>query len=102
MKSNTSVRDMLNKLTKEEVDNDINTRLQNLGSVVTNHVSFSLSKEEKIAIFQDVKMMIQDQISLDLIAGSVINLIEEILKEKESMVSGKTGPKLKGFRRVEE
>jgi hypothetical protein len=72
---------------------------------IKQKVPFSFSKEEKIAIYQDLKARLDDSKSSDEIAKDVLSCMEEHLKDKESEAYGETNPKLKGgkgkFRRVD-
>ena len=68
-------------------------------------VSFALSKEEKIAIYQDVKFRVIDGMTPDAIGKAVVACMEEHLKQKEDQAYGaelvtKSG-KPPAFRRAE-
>ncbi len=67
-------------------------------------VSFALSQEEKIAIYQDVKLRVIDGATPDNIGKAVVACMEQYLAEKEDEAYGLTNSKLTGkggFRRVE-
>lgn len=65
-------------------------------------VSFKLSSEEKLSIYQDVKSRVIHGMTPDSIGKAIVACMDEILKEKEDEAYGTTNPKLKGgFRRVE-
>lgn len=70
-------------------------------------VSFALDKEQKIAVYQDVKHRVIDGATPDDIGKAVVACLEQHLREKEAEAYGKENPKLKGdlkkggFRRAE-
>jgi hypothetical protein len=103
-KGNTSVRDILNKPLPPHGD-FIPERYNDPEPEIKKKVSFSLSTEEKMAIYQDVKFRIQDGNTPDQISKDVVACMEEHLKEKEQEAYGNTNSKLKGgknkFKRVE-
>ena len=68
---------------------------------MTHTPNLKLRKEERLAIFQDVKLRIQDGEDADDIAKAVVLCIDEILTERQGLLDGKgvNGPL---FRRVEE
>lgn len=111
-KGNTSVRELLgeNKFSaspeRDYTDETYKRIVEALGTNnVKQTVPFSFSKEEKIAIYQDVHSRIIDGKRPDEIARDVLLCMEEHLKEKESEAYGETNSKLKGgkggFRRAE-
>jgi len=113
-KGNTAVRELLgeNKFStspdRDYTDETYKRIVGALGSSdgeIKQQVPFSLGKEEKIAIFQDVRDRIEGGQSSSDIARDVVACIDEHLKDKESEAYGHTNPKLKGgkggFRRVE-
>ena len=64
-------------------------------------VSFKLKKEEKIAMFQDIKSRVIDGSTPEEIGRAVIACMEEVLEEKEAEAYGKAGRKIGLIRRVE-
>lgn len=70
-------------------------------------VSFALDQEQKIAVYQDVKLRVVDGATPDDIGKAVVACIEQHLAEKEEEAYGSVNPKLKGdkkkggFRRVD-
>lgn len=64
-------------------------------------VSFALSKDDKIAIYQDVKLRVIDGATPDDIGKAVVACIDEFLKEKENEAYGQTAPNKGVIRRVE-
>jgi hypothetical protein len=104
MKPNTSVRELLEKRigsSEPDYTDDTFNRIQEYFPEPVKHVPLKLSKEEKIAIFQDLKDRVKSGSSPDEIARDVILCVEDILKEKEDEITGKVGPKMHGFRGVE-
>ena len=64
-------------------------------------ISFALTKEQRLAIYQDVKNRVVDGMTPDGIGKAVLACIEEHLKEKEGEAYGDSGSAVgKGFRRV--
>lgn len=70
-------------------------------------ISFALDKEQKIAVYQDVKHRVIDGATPDDIGKAVVACINDHLAEKEAEAYCKINPKLKGdkkkggFTRVE-
>lgn len=65
-------------------------------------ISFGLQKEERIAIYQDIKDRVMNGATPDDIGKAVVACIEEILAEKEKEAYGGGKPPAKGgFSRVE-
>ena len=70
-------------------------------------MSFKLTKEEKLAVFMDVRNRIVDGTSPDNIGKAIVSCIEEHLSEKEELAYGEESPivgkgaKGGGFRRTE-
>lgn len=112
-KGNTAVRELLgeNKFStspdRDYTDETYKRIVEALGSEdkIKNKVPFALSKEQKVAFYQDLKDRIVDGDTPDEIARDVLASVEEHLKEKQSEAYGETNPRLKGgkggFRRVE-
>lgn len=111
-KGNTSVRELLgeNKFStspdRDYTDETYKRIVEMLGGdEIKTKVSFSLSKEQKIAFYQDLIGRIKDGNEPHQIATDVLACVEEHLKEKEAEAYGETNSKLKGgkgsFRRVE-
>jgi hypothetical protein len=109
-KGNTSVRELLGDNTfstspdRDYTDETYKRFVNALGreGEIKQKVPFSFSKEEKIAIYQDITDRLESGKNSDEMARDILACMEEHLKEKESAAYGETNPKLKGgFRRVE-
>jgi hypothetical protein len=111
-KGNASVRELLgeNKFStkpfREFEDPQYQRFIDHLGGdEIKQKVPFELSKEEKVAFYQDVKDRVANGSSPDEIARDVLASVQEFLKEKEAEAYGEVNPKLKGvkggFKRVE-
>ena len=112
-KGNTSVRELLGdnnystKPFRDYTDETYKRVVSSLGGSdeIKKEVKFELSKEQKIAVYQDVKDRVANGSTPDEIARDVLASMQEHLKEKESEAYGETNPKLNGgkggFRRVE-
>jgi hypothetical protein len=70
-------------------------------------ISFALNQEEKLAIYQDVKLRVIDGATPDEIGKAVVACMNQYLEEKENEAYGSANPNLKGdkkkggFRRVD-
>ena len=112
-KGNTSVRELLgeNKFStspdRDYTDETYKRIVESFGGVkeIKQKVPFAFSKEEKIAVYQDLKGRLEDGQDPDEIARDVLACMEEHMKEKEAEAYGESNPKLKGgkgkFKRVE-
>lgn len=115
-KGNTSVRELLgeNKFSTEPfrdyTDETYKRVVDLLGGpehqeIKNSKVPFELTREQKIAFYQDVKDRVANGASPDEIARDVLASMEEHLKEKQQEARGEVNPKLKGgkgrFKRVE-
>jgi hypothetical protein len=112
-KGNTSVRELLGDNTfstspdRDYTDETYKRIVGALGGEgeIKQKIPFAFSKEEKIAIYYDIKDRLDSGKSSDEIACDVLACMEEHLKEKESEAYGEINSKLKGgkggFRRVE-
>jgi hypothetical protein len=109
-KGNTSVRELLgDKFSTNPPrgysDQLIVERIEPEEGEVKQKVPFAFSKEEKIAVFQDLKCRLEDGQDPAEIARDVLACMEEHMKEKQAEAYGETNSKLKGgkgkFRRVE-
>lgn len=72
---------------------------------IKQKVPFAFSKEEKIAVYQDIKCRLETDQTPDEIARDVLACMEEHMKEKQAESYGEVNSKLKGgkgkFKRVE-
>jgi hypothetical protein len=72
---------------------------------IRQQVPFAFSKEEKIAIYQDIKGRLEDGQGPNDIARDVLACMEDHMKEKQAEAYGEANSKLKGgkgkFKRVE-
>jgi hypothetical protein len=112
-KGNTSVRELLgeNKFStspnRDYTDEAYKRIVESLGGEreIKQKVPFAFSKEEKIAVYQDLKCRLEDGQDPDEIARDVLACMEEHMKDKEAEAYGDSNSKLKGgkgkFRRVE-
>lgn len=83
-------------------DDNIEERILNLTAHEAARIDLSLKKDEKVAMYQDIKMRIEDGQSPDDIARDVVLSIESLLIERAKRAKGKTGPKSPIFRRVDQ
>ena len=112
-KGNTAVRELLgeNKFStkpfRDYTDETYKRIVEAMGGEdeIKQKVPFAFSKEEKIAVYQDLKCRLEDGQDPDEIARDVIACMEEHMKEKQAEAYGESNSKLKGgkgkFRRVE-
>lgn len=115
-KGNTSVRELLgeNKFSnspfRDYTDETYKRIVEALGGpeneeIRNRNVPFELTKDQKIAFYQDVKDRVRNGATPDEIARDVLASMEEHLREKQQEAKGEVNPKLKGgkggFKRVE-
>ncbi|MCK9567684.1 hypothetical protein M0R72_01885 [Candidatus Pacearchaeota archaeon] len=110
LKGNTSVQGLLgdrfsNNPPRGYSDQLIVERIEPEPGEIKQQVPFAFSKEEKIAVYQDLKGRLEDGQDPGEIARDVLACMEEHMKEKQAEAYGETNSKLKGgkgkFRRVE-
>ena len=115
-KGNTSVRELLGennfstKPFRDYTDETYKRVVESFGGSeddgeIKQKVPFTFSKEEKIAVYQDLKCRLQSGQNPDEIARDILACMEEHMKDKQAEAYGESNSKLKGgkgkFRRVE-
>jgi len=112
-KGNTSVRELLvaNKFStspdRDYTDETYKRIVEALGGEkeIKQKVPFAFSRDEKIAVYQDLKDRLEAGQNPDEIARDALACMEEHMKEKEAEAYGEVNSKLKGgkgkFKRVD-